>query len=482
MGADVPGPLRRYRDAQLLSAVGFGVWWVLLSPAILATIGPKGVGGARIAYNAALFVVSPVAGGAVERGDALRLLTWSSLGRVVVYAAAPLLWAFVRQYDRVDYVFAPSFFALMAADGVFVALVNVASIDCGGTDLIAARLGLGAAVTDELRDQFNALHQLFLASLALLGALGAVMVVSFGVAVALYGVVGAAAPARTPNSDEPPAKGGLLRQMGGALRALPSDASYVASLDGRLLWRVFFLAIDTAVEDAVVAVVLPALANELACHPHGIATTGAAYAEHCDGEWRLRGGAYLSVIVAVGKIGGVLAGVVMHARAAEHQAQGDAHYRKLFKSSLLGGLSFLGVPAVALGAVPGLGRDGTYALICLATFGFFLLMTMPKIGFATLLQHMATASDAPGRVFGFTAAFIMVVDSLVVAGLSLCAPSAAMKLSTFLWIAGGSVAAIGLFEGARAGPGSSWGPRATARGPRSAPTPSAGTRWTRRGR
>ena len=130
------------------------------------------------------------------------------------------------------------------------------------------------------------------------------------------------------------------------------------------------------------------------------------------------------------------------------QAQGDAHYRKLFKSSLLGGLSFLGVPAVALGAVPGLGRDGTYALICLATFGFFLLMTMPKIGFATLLQHMATASDAPGRVFGFTAAFIMVVDSLVVAGLSLCAPSATMKLSTFLWIAGGSVAAIGLFEGA----------------------------------
>ena len=475
MGADVPGPLRRYRDAQLLSAVGFGVWWVLLSPAILATIGPKGVGGARIAYNAALFVVSPVAGGAVERGDALRLLTWSSLGRVVVYAAAPLLWAFVRQYDRVDYVFAPSFFALMAADGVFVALVNVASIDCGGTDLIAARLGLGAAVTDELRDQFNALHQLFLdgsmvvgapavavalyvaattsgdlpnQSLALLGALGAVMVVSFGVAVALYGAVGAAAPARTPNSDEPPAKGGLLRQMGGALRALPSDASYVASLDGRLLWRVFFLAIDTAVEDAVVAVVLPALANELACRPHGIATTGAAYAEHCDGEWRLRGGAYLSVIVAVGKIGGVLAGVVMHARAAEHQAQGDAHYRKLFKSSLLGGLSFLGVPAVALGAVPGLGRDGTYALICLATFGFFLLMTMPKIGFATLLQHMATASDAPGRVFGFTAAFIMVVDSLVVAGLSLCAPSATMKLSTFLWIAGGSVAAIGLFEGA----------------------------------
>ncbi|KAH8051501.1 hypothetical protein JL722_10673 [Aureococcus anophagefferens] len=89
MGADVPGPLRRYRDAQLLSAVGFGVWWVLLSPAILATIGPKGVGGARIAYNAALFVVSPVAGGAVERGDALRLLTWSSW-RVVVYAAAPL--------------------------------------------------------------------------------------------------------------------------------------------------------------------------------------------------------------------------------------------------------------------------------------------------------------------------------------------------------------------------------------------------------
>ncbi|KAH8070029.1 hypothetical protein JL721_5573 [Aureococcus anophagefferens] len=275
MGADVPGPLRRYRDAQLLSAVGFGVCTIA------------------------------------------------------------------------NYVFAPSFFALMAADGVFVALVNVASIDCGGTDLIAARLGLGAAVTDELRDQFNALHQLFLAD-------------------------------------------------GRGAQALPSDASYVASLDGRLLWRVFFLAIDTAVEDAVVAVVLPALANELACHPHGIATTGAAYAEHCDGEWRLRGGAYLSVIVAVGKIGGVLAGVVMHARAAEHQAQGDAHYRKLFKSSLLGGLSFLGVPAVALGAVPGLGRDGTYALICLATFGFFLLMTMPKIGFATLLQHMATASDAPG--------------------------------------------------------------------------------------
>ena len=104
--------------------------------------------------------------------------------------------------------------------GPVPAIAASAGIVVGGmVHVTLAGLGLGAAVTDELRDQFNALHQLFLdgsmvvgapavavalyvaattsgdlpnQSLALLGALGAVMVVSFGVAVALYGVVGAA--------------------------------------------------------------------------------------------------------------------------------------------------------------------------------------------------------------------------------------------------------------------------------------------------
>ena len=480
MGTAVPAPLARYRDAQLLSACAFGIWWVLLSPAVLATIGAKGVGGARIAYNAALFVVSPAAGGAVERGDVLRLLSRASAGRVVVYALAPLLWALVRQYDAWDRYYAPAFFALMAVDGVFVALVNVASIDCGGTDLVATRLGLGGDVTDELRDRFNALHQLALdgsmvvgapavalacffvgmrgarnQSLALLAALGATIFVCFGGSVVLYGYVAATskeAPARAAEVEAgeevakaAPCCGGPCGAVAAALRALPADFGYVASLDARLLWRVFFLAVDTAVEDAVVAVVLPSLANQLACRPHEVATTGDAYAAHCEGEWRLRGGAFLAVFVAIGKLGGVAAGALSHGTAEANMARGDAHYRSLFKCALFAGLTFLAVPAVALEA--DLGRDATYALLCVAVFCFFFLMTLPKIGFATLLQHMACASDAPGRVFGFTASLVMIVDSLVVAGLSLCAPSPSFKLATSLWISAGFVAGVGVLEG-----------------------------------
>lgn len=467
---ELPAPLMWYREAQLMSACAFGIWWVLLSPVILATLGPKGIAGARVSYNAALFLVSPAAGGAVERGDVLKMLIWPSLGRVVVYAALPALWILVRSRDSWEHYYSPLFFALMVIDGAFVALVNVASIDCGGTDLVAARLGLENRITDEIRDRFNSLHQLFLdgsmvlgapvvaiacfvvamryhghagQALSLLLALGGTFLLCFGGSVVLYARLLAAAPSRTAPGD--PKAPGFISQAFAALGNLPADARYVAKLDPRLLWRVFFLAIDTAVEDAVIAVVLPTVANQLACRPNKIDVSG--YLHNCDGQWRLRGGVFLAVTVAVGKLGGVAAGVLMHKRAAAHAAEGDAHYRRLFRYALLAGLSFLGLPAVLLHLE--LGRIPTYALLCLVVLLFFFLMTLPKIGFATLLQNMACASEAPGRVFGFTASFVMVVDSLVVGGLSLCAPSerGVIKLATSLWISAGLVAGVGLFEG-----------------------------------
>ena len=46
-------------------------------------------------------------------------------------------------------------------------------------------------------------------------------------------------------------------------------------------------------------------------------------------------------------------------------------------------------------------------LVYLASFLFFLFSTIPKIGFATLMQTLAAQADASGRIFGFVAAFLV---------------------------------------------------------------------------
>ena len=84
-------------------------------------------------------------------------------------------------------------------------------------------------------------------------------------------------------------------------------------------------------------------------------------------------------------------------------------------------------------------------VMCAVSFCFFLLTTLPKIGFATLLQSLAAQADASGRVFGFVASFVTMCDAAVMLLLSLL--FGALPLRAALWAACGLFAAVGLLEG-----------------------------------
>ena len=84
-------------------------------------------------------------------------------------------------------------------------------------------------------------------------------------------------------------------------------------------------------------------------------------------------------------------------------------------------------------------------VLCAVSFCFFLLTTLPKIGFATLLQSLAAQADASGRVFGFVASFVTMCDAAVMMGLSLLFGT--LSLRAALWAACGCFAFVGLLEG-----------------------------------
>ena len=88
------------------------------------------------------------------------------------------------------------------------------------------------------------------------------------------------------------------------------------------------------------------------------------------------------------------------------------------------------------------------ALLPLAAgvFCFFLLVTVPKIGFATLIQTLAASAGFEGRIFGFAGCMVMMVDGLLITVLAFVAPPY-VSLETSLWVSCGTFAAAGIFEG-----------------------------------
>lgn len=83
-------------------------------------------------------------------------------------------------------------------------------------------------------------------------------------------------------------------------------------------------------------------------------------------------------------------------------------------------------------------------LVFVAAFFFFLFSTAPKIGFATLMQSLAAEADASGRIFGFVAAFLTGMDSVVLMVFS--SVFAAVDLQQALWITSGCIVAHGVIE------------------------------------
>jgi hypothetical protein len=255
-----------------------------------------------------------------------------------------------------------------------------------------------------------------------------------------------------------------------------------------LLSRLVFLAVETSFEDAMVVLMI------------------AEYAVYviADGD-PIEGNFWANIIVAIGKVGAVIAGLLMNKfwtppetsdiRTCKYSlflafffsfllflsflvllhpslpkepfvARG---FRRLFLCTAIAGLMALGVPAAyylhALG-----NTEAATGLIFVASFLFFFFATIPKIGFATLLQSISAEEDASGRIFGFAATFVTATDAALLMGRlpsssssSCLSSSSSASLLVYLvlsllfeetlergktfWICGGLFVAVSAFEG-----------------------------------
>ncbi len=90
----------------------------------------------------------------------------------------------------------------------------------------------------------------------------------------------------------------------------------------------------------------------------------------------------------------------------------------LFWCVFFGGLCPLLVPLSLSLRHQGYDETLCTAMVYVSAFVFFLFSTVPKIGFATLMQSLAQQADASGRIFGFVSTVITAMDSLVLMGVS----------------------------------------------------------------
>ncbi|GBG29907.1 Hypothetical Protein FCC1311_061272 [Hondaea fermentalgiana] len=455
------GPVfRSYLVGQSAYGLRVSLWWVGLSPLMLALVGNENVLGAvRVAFNVALLVVSPFAGVLAGRMKLEKILTATTFGRGAIYVVLlPLLWLFFAAPFRV--VDSPTtLFVLVVVlcfiDGIQVALANVVDVDMGGTDILGAQKGL--TVTDAMRNKLNSVFHIcfdtsflvFTPSVALLawyiGELAVdqgrskededalksgVLVCTFaGVflvtsLISLYCYIYGLGGAPDAEGDYQVAPGDETELNEGANSA-PANAQETAEEDSGILkslwegavmtwstrpirWRLLFLGLEVAVEDAMVAVIV----------------TEYAFTSHYFGDGdATRTNLFTALIVAVGKVGAVVAGFFMHSCwAVPTKKKG---FRPLFASVLLASASVwllvvaYGLERSAPNDIHGKTAWISRVLVFLSVTLFFLLSTAPKIGFETLLQGMVTSVEKGEKIFGFVGPFISIVDSIVVMGISL---------------------------------------------------------------
>jgi len=324
---------------------------------------------------------------------------------------------------------------LSGLDGAAVAFANVVDIDSGGVDLLAAQHGL--EVDDAFRNRMNSIHQMvfdssFLVFTPLMALLGWYIgdiakdstdshdVVAGGV-VCVFAVMFFIASIvswyhyRFGMEETTHAEYQMLNESNNEQNnEQPHDSIWASMVVGAKLcwktkpvrWRLFFLGLEIALEDGMVAVV----AVEYAYSSRFFA----------DGNKGLTL-VYTAVIVAIGKIGALIAGKLMHS-FWEPPVTKDG-FRPLFLSVLCGS-SAVSLLYVAHSFEKNNAPESALAWVsrCLVLLGailFFLFSTAPKIGFATLLQGMASSVEGSGKIFGFVGPFISIIDSFVVMGLSL---------------------------------------------------------------
>jgi hypothetical protein len=441
-----------YFKGQCFHAAKMAVWWAMFGPLMEATSpGEVGViGYARLAFNAALVTLSPYAGALAARLPLRRTLVSTTVIRAIVWGfLVPLTWALLYEGQISAQTALYAQLGLQFLDGMQVALGNCVDIDCGGMDALSRNYGL--ALNDGLRNRFNAMWQMvfdmsFIVvnpmvafAIALVGnqvdsVNGGYLLVGVATVFALLSVASVVCYCRLPRNNRVEEDGAI--RLGMICSDVCSGFRIVFS-SVPLLARLTFLGLETALEDALVAVVLP----QLVLHSD-------LFLSNSTSTW---GNVVVVGIVAIGKIGGVLASLwVKGWEPPETRGRG---WMWLFVCVFLSCSFIVLLPL----SVQLLSSAPTVAPVLpfVASLGFLFFSTGPKIGFQTLLQNMVAAEQAP-QVFGFVAFAVTAMDGLVILVISSifavqCPDKSGEQcahenLLVALWIVAGIYVAHGILE------------------------------------
>eukprot|EP00760_Papus_ankaliazontas_P010404 PhM_4_TR14268/c0_g1_i1/m.59724 len=465
--------LRHFLYGQYGNLFKLSLWWVALAPLTFALLKrDEAIGVGRIVYNSALCLLSPIGGILIEHVAPRTVLLHTTWIRFVIWCIClPLVWLmmdrqWVSDVETVAYV---CLNIMLFFDGVSVGLGNILDIDGCGVDMLGGFHGID--IDDDVRNFFNTRHEIFFAIcfvvlspvLAVLGyvlrdslsdsssmnhdqatslIMVGIFVVGFFLASVLsiyhYGMIPSkhiskeemSEPLVDAATSELPASSSTWSQIMVTFAGLGETVGVIWR-HGCIKWRLLFLALEIALEDAVIIVV----AADVALHASYFGNEDAVVA-NC----------WSAGLIAVGKVGGVVASyVMMHKFSPPEDIQG---YRKLFIFIFIGAICTVGFPLGHMLAHENkdnkLLRDLGIAVTFVAYFTFFFFSTLPKLGFMCLLQSLASQIESGGRIFGFIAIIVTSVDALVVMGLSLAFRHFALQEA--LWVTFGVFLVHGVLE------------------------------------
>lgn len=429
--------LTRFLYGQFANLFKMSLWWISLAPLTFALLdnSSTAVGAGRIVYNVAMCMLSPIGAIIVERYPAKKILIYAALVRFVLWCLClPGVWA--MQVTSDTKLFTEVFACLciiLFFDGCAVALSSLLDVDVCGLDIVAGTYGI--EVDEAARNSFNSKSEMFF-SLSFIffaplmawggllyreavrkaeptwaddavasGTLASVFVVTFLVGT-LWQVFfflrmpnpPEAPPPESINDDEPPPPPpSFCTKVGEALGELRAGLSIFYEYPP-VLFRVLFLGLEIAVEDASIVVIasqcgvkLPWMGNRDA----------------------VEGNIWTAMLVCAGKIGAAVASFVMLKTFKPPESRRG--FWPMFALVAAAAVSSGGFPLTIYLQENGHIEDNAARIIFFTSFLlFFFLSTMPKVGFMCLLQTMVSSIPNGHRAFGFIAIVATATDAVII--------------------------------------------------------------------
>ena len=229
-------------------------------------------------------------------------------------------------------------------------------------------------------------------------------------------------------SKEDAAAAPSLREQ---LNSIPSDLAEsikVIWANPPILFRLVFLGLEIAFEDAAIVVIASQMSINL---------------EWLGGKDSVHGNIWTAVAVASGKLGGAIASFGM--MKFFHPPESPQKFFPLFLLVAASCAVIFVFPLVNDAWDNGHVNDNAArAIFLIAFFFYFALSTLPKLGFMCLFQSMVAQVENGPRVFGFIAIIATTFDALVI--MALTAVFVQTSIGTSLWVTACAYGAHGLLE------------------------------------